>query len=108
MLVHLLTANNSLIERALSLPPLVGVGTVSYGLYLWHYPIWTVFWPAVAWLHIPAALHQAIDLIVLLPLSLAVCTLSHRYVERPFLALRDRDAPKTAEQPAATVAPLEV
>ena len=66
----------------LSAPYLRWVGERSYGLYLWHYPVmqalkvdhgasWSVVVLAVA-------------------LSFAACAVSYRYVEQPFLRLKDR------------------
>jgi peptidoglycan/LPS O-acetylase OafA/YrhL len=56
--------------------PLVALGLVSYGVYLWHIPLWRVLmrYPGGAWLTIAA--------------SIGVAAFSYRYVERPFRAPR--------------------
>ena len=63
--------------RAFSIRPLVGLGLISYGVYLWH-------WPAVVWL---TPERTGIDGVALFALR-AVCTLvvsvaSYRLVEQP-------------------------
>lgn len=39
LIIHAGTTGTSLVHRALSLPPVVIVGLVSYSLYLWHWPL---------------------------------------------------------------------
>ena len=62
------------VNRALALPPLVGVGLISYSLYLWHWPVlilsraWGGPLPAPVWLAVALVLSWA----------------SWRWVERPF------------------------
>jgi peptidoglycan/LPS O-acetylase OafA/YrhL len=71
------------LARALGSTALVEVGKRSYGLYLWHFPIFTSIdatlgldtWP-------PRLLGLA--------LTAVVVPLSYRYVERPFLERKDR------------------
>ncbi len=41
--VVLATTNDAGTLRAFAWRPLVAVGSVSYGLYLWHWPVWTIF-----------------------------------------------------------------
>ena len=63
--------------RLLSLKPLVGVGLISYSLYLWHWPLLTI--PAAAvvgGLELPARLG-------LVALAVVVAAASQRWVEEP-------------------------
>jgi peptidoglycan/LPS O-acetylase OafA/YrhL len=75
------------LARALSLRPLTWAGRISYGLYLWHYPVY--WWIAFkgSWLPAPAALA------VYVAASFALAELSHRVVERPALRVKHRLAP---------------
>ena len=59
--------------------PLRWIGLRSYGLYLWHYPIFCVTRPG---LDVP--LHGWSDLALRLVLSFGAADLSYRYVETPF------------------------
>jgi peptidoglycan/LPS O-acetylase OafA/YrhL len=70
--------------RALSWRPLRAVGRVSYGLYLWHLPVFVAVhrygktWP---WL---------VQLAVALPITAAFVVASWRFVETPFLRRKNR------------------
>lgn len=46
LLVSLLARPRSWLASALSIAPLVWVGRISYGLYLWHWPVYVVLSPA--------------------------------------------------------------
>lgn len=75
-------AGNGRVARALlSGRVLVGLGTISYSLYLWHLPIltWQAQWP---WLQ---ALGRPWVNVLSAFCVLAVSTLSYRCLERPFL-----------------------
>lgn len=73
-LVLLQTRNNGLVSKALSLSPLVWVGRMSYGVYLFHFPISIVmFVNGYGWTSILAA-----TVIV----SLGLAALSHYTIER--------------------------
>jgi peptidoglycan/LPS O-acetylase OafA/YrhL len=50
-LVLAAATSGSWTSRALSLRPLVALGVVSYGVYLWHWPVKAIFptWPWLAW-----------------------------------------------------------
>jgi peptidoglycan/LPS O-acetylase OafA/YrhL len=62
--------------RILSWRPLVYVGSISYGLYLWHWPfVWSGLEGGVApW-----------QMLALVIAALWVAAVSHRFIERPFL-----------------------
>jgi len=71
-----------LIDRAW----LRGLGRISYGLYLWHIPVYV----ALGW-------------VVGLPIAILVAVLSYRFVEQPFLTRRHR----TREPRDAAPVPVE-
>jgi peptidoglycan/LPS O-acetylase OafA/YrhL len=64
-----------------------GLGRISYGLYLWHWPLYYAFGWALG-----------------LPLAIAVATVSYRYVEQPFLRRRYQTA--TAPRRKSTISPV--
>jgi peptidoglycan/LPS O-acetylase OafA/YrhL len=71
------------VQRLLGSRPLVLIGKVSYGGYLWHFPVFVLIdstlgldtWP-------PRLLGLAV--------TAALVPLSYRFVELPFLRLKDR------------------
>jgi peptidoglycan/LPS O-acetylase OafA/YrhL len=74
----------SAVARVLSFAPLRALGTVSYGAYLWHWPVDLVLSPervhiAGAWLHV-----------VQLAVTFAIATPSYLFLERP---IRTRGLP---------------
>ncbi|MFO1494088.1 MAG: acyltransferase [Lysobacterales bacterium] len=62
-------------------PLMLQLGTISYSLYLWHYPIlhWQRHW---TWLH---DLGPLLSVTLTAMIILAVSALSYRWLERPFL-----------------------
>lgn len=77
--ILLFGGRGALASRVLSLPPLVGVGLISYSLYLWHHPIYS--------LTILARRDEAMPLTLrlgLLVAAMVLAWLSWRFVERPF------------------------
>jgi peptidoglycan/LPS O-acetylase OafA/YrhL len=69
--------------RLLEIPSLRVVGRVSYGLYLWHMPLFYVVNRYGAGWGAPARI------LVGVPLAAAATFASWRYVEQPFLRLKD-------------------
>ena len=67
--------------------PLVWIGRISYGLYLWHWPVRWFIYPKNG---LPASVGQ---LLFVLVLSLSLTTLSYYFVEKPFLRLKKRFTP---------------
>lgn len=76
------------LTRALSWPALRRLGDISYGLYLWHWPIFTFLSP------VRLGLAPLPTLAVRLTVSLLVAVVSYRWLERPLRegALRPRVA----------------
>lgn len=70
----------SFAARLLSTPVPVGLGLISYSLYLWHWPILSFYWYIE---HGAPSVAQSTCLIMAM---VAVATFSWRYVERPFRA----------------------
>lgn len=79
--VLILAIESQLLAGWLISPPIVKLGRISYGVYLWHYPLLGLqsfygfrgFW-----------------LLSNIPITLAVAALSFRYVERPLLSVKER------------------
>jgi peptidoglycan/LPS O-acetylase OafA/YrhL len=97
LVTHLATEPGSSVGRLLSLPPLVAIGRVSYGLYLFHYPIFVYL--------------QRTSLSLPEQLLLGYCTTaaltvgSWWLVERPFLRLKPRSARPDGPGPPAMRVP---
>ena len=73
------------------------VGRRSYGIYLWHYPIFGLL--SASGLAFPVAV------VLSVVLSFAIPALSYRYVERPFLGMkRQLDAGLEIRNPASSPA----
>ncbi|HYB41754.1 MAG TPA: acyltransferase [Candidatus Methylomirabilis sp.] len=68
--------------------PLVAVGRISYGLYLWHYPIFVLFGVLVTQITTVDPLRASLAWAT----TFAVCVASFRFVERPALRLKARFA----------------
>jgi peptidoglycan/LPS O-acetylase OafA/YrhL len=78
--VLILSAAGGRTNRILAIPPLVGVGLISYSLYLWH-------WPLLSFARIISAnpLHPRTT-IILMSIAFAAATASYFFVEKPFRA----------------------
>ncbi len=85
------------VGRVLAIPPLVWLGRISYGIYLWH-------WPVFRYLHeARLGLSWGPTQLVRIAVSLGAATLSFYVLERPMLRLRHRFDPP-ADTPADTPA----
>jgi peptidoglycan/LPS O-acetylase OafA/YrhL len=71
-------------RRVLASAPLVAVGVVSYGIYLWHFPVF------VAVQYLGGGWGVAVRVVVAASATAAFTVLSWRFVERPFLRLKRR------------------
>jgi peptidoglycan/LPS O-acetylase OafA/YrhL len=78
--------DSGLLRRSLSLPPLVFVGRISYGLYLWHLPAMVLVWQLLP--EVP----RAIAAFGGIALGLSIAVLSYYVLERPLLRLKRRFA----------------
>ena len=74
-----LSVRSSWLRSLLSVPPLVGIGVVSYEIYLWHYPVAVYFREQSSWyVTFPIALTAAV----------ALATATYWLVERPLRRYR--------------------
>jgi peptidoglycan/LPS O-acetylase OafA/YrhL len=80
VIVNVVSGAPGYLRGLLEFGPLVWVGRISYGLYLWHYPIFKatsslkLSWP--------------VQLAVALAVTLAVTCFSYYLIERPALSLK--------------------
>ncbi|HEY0784449.1 MAG TPA: acyltransferase [Acidobacteriaceae bacterium] len=81
--------------RLLSLAPLRRLGTISYGIYVYHIFLMFLF-KRITWKLVPHGSHNTyygVRLLVAAALTLLVAELSFRFFEQPLLRLKDRLAP---------------
>jgi peptidoglycan/LPS O-acetylase OafA/YrhL len=83
--------------RFLRLPPLVYMGTISYGLYLLHVLCKNIVVKVAGWAGVAVAqLGSGAFFLATLLLSLVVAGLSFKYFESPFLRMKGRFEPRIA------------
>lgn len=70
------------IRSALQLPPLIWIGRISYGLYLWHVPLFS----KMGWLRMPGALRICLMFVA----AFVTAGLSYFLVEKPILRFKVR------------------
>ncbi len=85
LVAALVLPQRTLAHRIFELPPLVFLGRICYGLYLWHFPIYNI-------LRFGFSLSDVWVAGLGIPLTFAIAMLSYRYIESPFLAIKDRMA----------------
>lgn len=88
----------SWVFRLLCLKPLRWLGTRSYGFYVYHFPVLTSL--HVFAKHMPDRDAQFIITVAGLLITLGVSALSFRYLEKPFLRLKDRAAKTPVYSPS--------
>jgi peptidoglycan/LPS O-acetylase OafA/YrhL len=81
LIAHLLASPRGPLGRVLSVPPLAALGKISYGVYLWHWPVIVATNP---WGRTGGAL------VAKAAIALGLSIVSWWVVERPFLRLKDR------------------
>ena len=77
LIIHSGAGWQTLASRLLSTPPMRFIGLISYSLYLWHYPV------HIFYAHLWGKAGDGTKLLLIL-LSVALATLSWRFIERPF------------------------
>jgi peptidoglycan/LPS O-acetylase OafA/YrhL len=89
LVAHVVLSSRSYLARALSLAPIRFLGRISYGVYLWHYPI--IYW-LLLWFNFRNAWWQVI---IEAGMTLAVSVASYQLVERRALRLKTRLEPRS-------------
>jgi len=72
----------SLVGRILSWRPLVFIGTISYSLYLWHWPIAVL--QRGGYLTLVSGQSEKVQKLVIVTVSMLLAAISWRFVEQPF------------------------
>lgn len=82
IVLHLNMSGSGILRKALEFPALVWIGKISYGLYLWHFPIFRLMQVLYA--------RRLPVLVVGVPLTFAITVLSYYVLEQPFLRMKSR------------------
>ena len=85
-------APKSWVSRALSAPPLVATGILSYGIYLWHYPLALYFRDRMPWFE---------AMLTVLAIAFLAAAMSHLLIEKPLQGFRRNLRPQMETEPAA-------
>jgi peptidoglycan/LPS O-acetylase OafA/YrhL len=83
--------------RTLRLRPVVWIGKISYGLYLWHLPVYIIVFRHMRYRH----LANWVPFVLAMTTTFACATFSYYVVERPFLR---RKRPRGSSEPATVPA----
>jgi peptidoglycan/LPS O-acetylase OafA/YrhL len=90
IIINLISTPVRVISDFLELQFLVWIGRISYGIYIWHYPIFR---------QIGAInLHPALTFVIQVGMTFAVASLSYYFIEQPFLRLKNKSAESKAAQ----------
>ena len=68
---------STLVNKMLSVKPIVFIGLISYSLYLWH-------WPIIAYLNYLSIEKTHFVKLIVLVISIILATITYLYVEKPF------------------------
>lgn len=86
ILMHLVLSEGSFVSRVLSFRLISGIGKISYGLYLWHFPLYFL----IDFINISTSLYMLI--LIKLVLAIVIASLSYHLLERNFLKLKSNYA----------------
>ena len=78
VLIILFAVRRTVVHTVLSMPAFVGIGLISYSLYLWHQPVFAF------WAHYNVFEPTHVQMAVLSLSCLILAYLTYRFVERPF------------------------
>ena len=97
--------------RLLSWPPVVYVGRISYGIYVYHVFVIIIVSPLLVPYGLSTEHFAAARIVVLLALTLVLSSLSWHFLERPFLAWKEALKPRgypemTPPQPQPQAIPV--
>ncbi|TCL75486.1 peptidoglycan/LPS O-acetylase OafA/YrhL [Rhizobium sp. BK251] len=81
LLLSLASGHETSTSRVLSKPVLVYLGSISYSIYLWHYPI-------ARWLR--DDMNPFVTLMIVASISIALAALSYEFIEKPLSTLKRR------------------
>lgn len=91
MLSEILSHPEGRLARGLSWKPLQAFGEMTYGIYLWHWPIILIVGQFTTWPEVPTIAFQVV-------VSLLVATVSYRWLERPILRRYAPRFPRTTPE----------
>jgi peptidoglycan/LPS O-acetylase OafA/YrhL len=86
IIAHVVSAPRSPLTRLLAAAPLVAIGRISYGVYLWHFPVFYLF--GLVTVHGTAATTSWLSIAAAWAVSFGAAGISYAIVERPALALK--------------------
>jgi hypothetical protein len=89
----------SIVGKALTSAPMVGIGLISYSLYLWHWPIFSLFRWTIGFTEVWQKL-------LALGIAVAMTLVSYRFVEKPIRHAPWLQAPRRAIPVAITAIAL--
>jgi peptidoglycan/LPS O-acetylase OafA/YrhL len=87
-----LVTSHERLTSAFSFAPAVAVGRISYGIYLWHYPLVLL---------VSGKVGTLATAIIVIPASIVAAAISFRLLETPVLRWRRRAAPEVLEDPVS-------
>lgn len=97
-------------NRFLASRPMTYIGRISYGLYIWHPLVFSIYWATpMHWLVKHFGLPSILNTIMQCALVFPVAALSWKYIEKPILGLKkyfeNRPAPEPQPEPQAVPVP---